>query len=453
MKIDRKTLAFIIAALCGVGSVSQGQDGTLLSLAGHSPDRLVQPASANLATSAADGRSASGSLSDKDDNDAARVSDDFEPQVEKDSSSTIPGSLTGYESTTAGCDPGTYAHEDRQWCESGGARATSTGRSSQLGWLDFDTLFWWGRGLTHSPVISGSTAEPTVPLLGGTENPIGTDMLFGLRADTGFWLDDCQNYGVGGRVWGILSDGQTQVINNGGNPTSVEFFDVNNFGVTDYLPVNDAPRTGEIRVLNDLDLFSGELYLRSLLIGDRNNRTELLTGYTFLRLDSVYRLETDSQSTVGPANRVTTLDQFVTTNTFHGGHLGLSNQLNRGRFGFDLSGKVALGNMESTSRANGATTGLAANPGFFVRDSNDDPITRDRFTFIPEVNTKMRYRLGRAELGIGYTLVLLPEVAMASSQIDKYVDPFPGLNASPRAQFNTEAYYLHGLDLGLSFRF
>jgi hypothetical protein len=194
----------------------------------------------------------------------------------------------------------------------------------------------------------------------------------------------------------------------------------------------------------------------------------LIGGYTFLRLDSGYRLQsilndgvTNAPPPVGTVTTVT--DQFSTQNIFHGGHIGLSNSMNRGRVGFDLSGKVALGNMQSTSVVAGnfeqvpppPNAPSTANRGLFAQSSNIGTITQNNFTFIPEVNAKMRYRLGRAQLGVGYTLVLLPEVAMAASQIDTNIDIFNilGTPVAPTPNFNTESYFLHGLDLGLTFQF
>jgi len=97
---------------------------------------------------------------------------------------------------------------------------------------------------------------------------------------------------------------------------------------------------------------------------------------------------------------------------------------------------------------------VTQNVGLFALQSNQGTISQNNFTFIPEMNAKLRYRIGRANLGVGYTLVVLPEVAMAPSQIDNYLDlPSASNKVSPYHKFNTEAYFLHGLDLGLTFNF
>lgn len=487
MKIDRKTLALIIASFCGTCAVSRGQDeGSLIALADSGRISDSQTMAPRLLDAvAAMHASASGSLSDADsDTPSGHLSDDSEDVAIDEDTSKIPAALVGFQtgttSSTGDCSTGDCGTGD---CSSGVGLPCSTtympitkgSYEPGLGWFDLDTLFWWGRGLNRSPVIVGganTTELPTNPLLGGADHPIGNELLFGLRADVGFWLDDCKNYGVGGRTWGILTNGQEEIITNGGNSTGIQFFNTS-LGIPDTYLVNIATNgsganTGTIGVLNELDVFSGELYLRALLVGDRHHRTELLGGYTFLRLDSGYRLESVVLDGIltgpPPVGTVTTLtDQFTTHNTFHGGHIGLASNLNRGRVGFGLSGKVALGNMESTSVVTGQFSQIPPQPnppttadrGLFAQSSNIGTITQNNFTFIPEMNAKMRYQLGRAELGVGYTVILLPEVAMAASQVDNNIDALNilGVPEAPLPRFNTEAYFLHGLDLGLTFRF
>lgn len=453
MKIDRRTLALTIASLCGTCGVSSAQqDASLLSIAesGHSRPTAGLATQASHTTLLAANEKARGLPAPT--GYAGHISDDSMEDSYDGTATTLPGSVAGFSSSSASCSSPCESQASTS-CGSGASAIRVLDCGPSMGWMDFDTLLWWGRGLTNSPVVlqGVGNAAPNTPILGGADHPIGTDLMFGLRTDVGFWLDDCQDYGVGGRAWGILSNAQEKVINGGNNSTGVQFYDAANFGVSNSLWVNNnLGSTGTIGVLSDLDVFSGELYLRSRLIGDRSNRTDLLTGYTFLRLDSEYRLFANINN-----GATTVLDRFTTYNTFHGGHLGLSNNVTRGRVGFNLTGRVALGNMESTSFSFGsATPPVPPTRGLFAQASNSGRITRNNFTFIPEMNAKMRYRLGRADLGVGYSMVVLPDVAMAASQIDHYVET-PAVNGSvsPHPKFNTEAYFLHGLDLGLTFRF
>jgi len=477
MNTNRRTLALVIASFCGTSSVSMAQDGATLMSIVEPTSHVDSAVVATRFNPAADlnSLSTSGSLSDSSEViDSSTSLDRSNANVTSPEESKVPAAMASYGGSQTVCDSG-CTHSPSTSCYTASCSPSKALSRSDLGWFEMDTLLWWGRGLTDSPVIVGGanpTVLPTIPLLGGRDNPIGNDLLLGLRTDVGLWLDDCSNYGFGGRTWGILTDGSEQVIVNGGNSTGIQFFNTS-IGAPDSYVVNldrgvFGANVGEIGVLSDLDVFSGELYGRGLLVGDRRNRVDLIGGYTFLRLDSGYQLRsrivdgfTDSPPPVGTITTI--VDQFSTKNTFHGGSIGLASNLTRGRVGVGLTGKVALGNMESTSIVSGTFSQVPpspnpptfANRGLFAQSSNIGTITQNNFTFIPEMNAKLRYRIGRGELGVGYTIVVLPEVAMAPSQIDQNIDVLNILGApvAPAPNFNTEAYFLHGLDLGMTFRF
>ncbi len=352
-----------------------------------------------------------------------------------------------------------------------GPTACNTGCSSvSAGWFESETLLWWPKSITGGPLaVTGTTGIPTTPLAGGPDNPIGNDLLVGMRLNLGMWTDCNQNFGVGARGWGILSDGATNTYANGAF-TGIPFFNTS-LGVPDVLLVNQTPggglgsNTGTIQLKSDTDLVAGELYGRSLLVRDGNSRVDFLTGYTFMRLDS--ELGIRSQFTDGITNAIqngtvfTTQDTFGTKNQFHGGHLGLLNEVSKGRFSFSALGKVAIGNMNQSTTVSGRYTEVGAqtvtaNQGLFAQNSNIGTLTRNQFTFLPEAGAKMKVQLGRAQLGIGYTLLMLPSVAMAGGQVDRNVDINPLVLGNPRAPGRgivTETFFLHGLDLGMTVSF
>jgi hypothetical protein len=487
MRINRKTLTLIVASLCGAGSTAMGQEDSGFiprSNVGRigdsgSPNDAVPTAPRGLTDLvaspsdleqianpgwAANPNSSSGSLSDAGRFEGERPVAAYQyhnPQAAPLTSSAAESSGSNYSSYNS-CPPASQSL----------ARSGPSG----LGWADFDTLLWWGRGLTNSPVIVGGnspTVIPTVPLLGGANNPIGNEMTVGLRANLGFWLDDCQNYGIGGRVWGLLSNGTEHVFPAGGNSTGIAFFNTSLNQPDVYLVNLDrgifGANTGTISVLSDLDVVSTDIYGRARLIGDRNNRTDLIGGYTFLRLDSMYQLKssildgwTDAPPPVGTVTSIT--DTFATKNEFNGGNIGLLTNTSRGRVGFSFLGKVALGNMSSTSIISGNYNQVPPPPsapdvqnrGLFAQSSNIGTLSRNQFTFIPEVNARLMYQIGRAQLGVGYSIIVLPEVAMGASQVNTNVDALGIISppiVAPTPKFNTEAYVLQGLDLGVTFNF
>ena len=356
----------------------------------------------------------------------------------------------------------------------------NTGYSdSSSGWFESETLLWWPKSVAGGPLVVGGnnpTVRPSTPLAGSPDKPIGNELLVGMRLNMGVWTDANQNFGVGARGWGIVTDPATKTFTNGGNSTGIPFF---NTSVGPGTPGPDVflvnvnagggfgANTGTIQIKNDLDLVAGEVYGRALLLRDGKSRVDLLGGYTFTRLDS--ELGIRSQYTDGIVNPIlngtvfTTQDTFSTKNEFHGGHIGLLNEVSKGRFTFSALGKVAIGNVRQTSSVSGSSSEAAPGQpvvnqatGLFAQTSNIRTIRRDQFTFLPEAGAKMKYQLGRAELGVGYTMLLFPSVAMAGNQVDRNVErnpAVPGNPTSPGSRLVSDTFFLHGLDLGMTFKF
>lgn len=477
MRIDRKTLTLIIASLCGTGSsaVTMGQEysnSSPASSVGRIGDGVAGATPSSVSESVGIGANASAF--------GSRLSD------EVGVTGALPVSTSGsfYDpakqsvpATPVAFDTGSYVESSVGSSCSSGCNSCGVGPLQQAGlssgWLESETLLWWGRGQTGAPTVVGGnspTVLPTTVLAGGNSNPVGTNLLLGQRVDLGLWLDDCQSVGVGARGFGILTNGTTNTITNGGNSTGVSFFNTT-IGLPDTYLVNfstgpNSTNTGTIGLRTDTDLIAGELYTKMLLARDGSARTDLLSGYTFLRLDNELGIATSF--TDGITNPIqngtvfTTNDTFSTKNTFHGGHLGLSNEINRGRFSFSLLGKVALGNMQSRATIAGRYTEtppnaatVTENRGLFAQSSNIGTLSQNRFTFLPEAGAKIKYQLGRAQFGVGYTLLVLPSVAMASGQVDRNIDigGIGGVPAAPLPRFSTETFFLHGVDLGMTIKF
>lgn len=476
MRINRKKLTLIIASLCGTGSsaIALGQEFTTNSPAssvgrigdGGDADPGLSPQTANPV----DSRPAAFQSDTYGDNMTAGQSSGgyHDPSMQIASYGMTSGGTAG--GTAGGSCGESFGNPNGgasygPGCSNG---CNGTGRSN--GWFESETLLWWGKAIPGVPlVVGGSTPDetPTTVLAGGPDQPFGTNLLVGMRLNVGKWLDCNQDYGVGARGWGILTNGTTETYTNGGNSTGVPFFNTFSSSPSIY-NVNEAEagqgaNTGTIQVKNDLDLIATELYGRTALARTGNSRVDLLGGYTFVRMDSELGLRTQvtdglTGNLIPNGTITTTQDTFGTKNQFHGGHIGLLQELTKGRFTFTALGKVALGNMNQSSSVSGQfSTANTPSPtkdpqGLFARDSNSGTLTRNQFTFLPEAGAKIKYQLGRAQFGVGYTMLLFPSVAMAGSQIDPVIDP---TNSSPvpAPRLVSDTFFLHGLDLGVTFRF
>ena len=89
-------------------------------------------------------------------------------------------------------------------------------------------------------------------------------------------------------------------------------------------------------------------------------------------------------------------DQFGTRNQFYGAQLGGRVNWQGERFGFDITGKVALGGTHQSIDINGYSTQTgpggvngAFPGGFFTQASNTGRYTSNQFTFVPTVEMKL----------------------------------------------------------------
>jgi hypothetical protein len=455
MKINRTKLSLIIASLCGTcaSATAVGQDSVIASTGriGDVDSSSFVDATNSPATYAPA--------------PAASPAMFHSPEFH------MPGTYSGDSCTS--CMPNS--------CESGCGPVTSCSAGATT-WFESETLLWWGKGIAGTPeIVGGNTpsALPTNVHAGGT-NLIGNELRLGYRFTLGSWLDCDQNYGLMGRVFGLFGDDNSTTYTNGGNSTGVRFFDtspsVNNLNT--YLVNLSIPgvgpgtgtNSGTITVGQEVDLVAGDVSLRVRLLGDGLSRGDFIGGYSFLRLDSSYQLSTVLTDGINNLTQdgtvIRTTDIFGTKNEFHGGHVGFINEVASGRFSLNLLGKVAMGNMRSTSSVSGLFSEdppigatVTASRGIFAQSTNAGLITRDRFTFIPEAGAKLKYQLGQGQFGVGYTLLVLPSVVMAGNQIDTNVSsdnfatvPFDPPR-TPVSRFALDSYFLHGLDLGYTFSF
>lgn len=341
------------------------------------------------------------------------------------------------------------------------------GPSGSNGWANVESLLWWTPGSKTPPLAATAPAfgpaDTFTNRIGGENNPLATNLFVGLRADVGIWLDDYQSTGVGGRAFGIFNGDQSQTVTSPGTPLlGIPFYDTLGDSANIFLVATPGNLAGSIKVDTQLSFIASDLYGKFLLARSGSSRADVVAGYSFLRFDDGINISTTSTS-IPPATTLTTIDRFGAKNTFHGGHLGFTTDINRGRWTFSTLSKVALGNMHQERQVSGLTTltGAPNTPrGILAQTSNIGTSSRDVFTFIPEGSAKIRYCLNRNwQFNLGYSVLFLPDVALAGGMIDPTLNPqniadpvnFP--NTIPAQRFPHDIFYLHGIDLGLTYEF
>jgi hypothetical protein len=217
---------------------------------------------------------------------------------------------------------------------------------------------------------------------------------------------------------------------------------------------------------------------------ERNFRFDWLIGYRYFRLDEslgivdVVTLDNPSGGPFPAGTQIRRTDQFGAVNDFHGGEVGLTGEILRGRWSLEGVGKLAVGGTHQSVDAFGFTevnvggisgftqsTGLG---GFLVQPGlNALHRARDAFTFIPEAEIGIGFQVtNQFKLKAGATVVYVTRVARPGDQIDTAADPFqPQLNPTffpgggiptgtpaPAPEFNESYFWVYGVNIGAEFQ-
>jgi hypothetical protein len=195
-----------------------------------------------------------------------------------------------------------------------------------------------------------------------------------------------------------------------------------------------------------------------------------LGGFRFLRLDERYN-SFDTSIDVGGVGPSTTIsDAFATHNLFYGGQVGLEWQYRLERLTLALSGKVAVGQNYQTLNISGETvitdipTSVSTTDpqGLYAQPSNVGAYHTVHTSVIPEFGAKMSVNLtDRLRFSLGYTFLLMTNVARPGDQLDRVINIQP-LQGAPAVApllppapttFQQSTFHTHMLNLGVEFLF
>jgi hypothetical protein len=176
---------------------------------------------------------------------------------------------------------------------------------------------------------------------------------------------------------------------------------------------------------------------------------------------------TDPLSPVPLGTGIALQDSFRTTNTFHGGQLGLAGEYRWHDFVVGLRGLTALGDLERTVDIGGATvvtvpgqSPVANAGGLLALPSNSGHFTSDHLAFACEVGITLGYQLtDHLRLSAGYSLLYLTDVVRPGDEIDLVVNasqippgPLTG-PARPLFALHSTDFWAHGATVNLELRY
>jgi len=366
-------------------------------------------------------------------------------------------------------------------------------------WWEADYLLWWTKGMDIPPLVTagstGALGNAGTRILYGDEQ-ILDDARSGFRVGLGSWLDCGRCWGLEGDYWmlGKATDHFRAASDAQGNPALFRpFFNINprdEDGEFDPPAREDAEivsmpalLAGTVMVDSFSELQGAGIRVRHLLCCDsscdaccdacgqehvlaRNSRLDLLLGYRFVQLREGLAVQEDLTSLLPAPDQggFDIVDEFRTTNSFHGGDLGVAWRRRCGPWQLDLLGKLALGSTEQSVTIRGQTviSGSAADDdtyvgGLLAQRTNSGTYRRNVFSMMPELGVGVGYRFARCLTArVGYNLLYWSRVARPGDQIDLAVNPdllppedgFAGAER-PRFEFRDTDFWAQGIRVGL----
>lgn len=362
-------------------------------------------------------------------------------------------------------------------------------------WIRSDYLVWYEKDSNTIPLVTTSSGFPadelqvlnldsaeTSVLFGGEagDNPID-----GWRLEAGVWLDASKTRGIMGRYFKV---GNRNTSFSAG-PTDFQFLGIP-FLNTDFgpqlaredafnltvppSPLRGQASQGQVSVSLRGDVESWEVLGLFLSETGCNYRRDWLVGYRNFGLGeslsltaSTVIVAVDENSQLPLGTTTTFNDEFDVENRFHGLDLGMTGSYHQGAWSMDYLAKIAFGLMTTDLDISGsALTGAPGSitlplvGGLLSQESNIGSHDDSTFAVIPELNLNLGYGVTpNMDITVGYSFIWVSSIVRAGDGIDRTVDEgFLGdldpINSNrPGVDFDTDTYFLHGFNFGVTGRF
>ncbi|MCI0741403.1 MAG: BBP7 family outer membrane beta-barrel protein [Gemmataceae bacterium] len=201
-----------------------------------------------------------------------------------------------------------------------------------------------------------------------------------------------------------------------------------------------------------------------------------IIGYRHITLDEGITISENLSIPVAGVGNVanSVRDAFGTQNSFNGLQVGLVGERRVWRRWFlGGSAKVAVGDMHQIVNISGSqviappapAAAEAFNTGILAAHSNVGKHQHDRFAFVPEIGLKFGFDINdRWRIWAGYDALYLSNVVRPGDQIDRTLNIAqvpdignPGVTnavpARPAVLFRTRDLWVHGLNIGMEYRY
>lgn len=344
-----------------------------------------------------------------------------------------------------------------------GAAATPSGAGGNIlaphVWVNTEYLLWFVRAQpTRQPYVTtgapsngtgvtGVAGLPSTTLL-YSDRDLGYDLFSGFRISGGSWCSPDRRYGF--ELGGFLLEQKANSYFAGSDQNG--------------LPVLARPFTTETGlpaalVVADLDNARGNLLVitRSQMYGVEANglvnfyrscpgeggcpiSVSGLLGFRYLELEeslqfssasTLLAAQTFATRTVLPPATIGVRDEFLSTNRFYGGQLGMKGEAYCGNWVFGLTGKVAAGVMneridirgrsEVIDPTRGVNTVVLG--GLYANQQNIGRYRNDEFAVIPEGTATVGYQVTPGlSVNLGYNFLYINRVSRPGNLIPPRVN-------------------------------
>jgi len=215
-----------------------------------------------------------------------------------------------------------------------------------------------------------------------------------------------------------------------------------------------------------------------------SSSTPLVTPTVPVNPDGTLNLGGITNTGAGVLDRrtqIVSFDHIVTRNQFYGVQVGGSMELRQGNFFFNGTGKVGVGGIHQSVRADGSTTStnFTLNPitGSFVPSQPalltpgglltpmSGPVhqSREQIGFLPEATLKVGYQCNKyARIFVAYNAIVIDEVVRPADQIGfARTTGVVSLNGTPTQvnvtqpafRFSDSYFWAQGVNIGLEFQY
>jgi hypothetical protein len=351
-------------------------------------------------------------------------------------------------------------------------------------------LMWWTRAADLPPLVTTSSLPFNGQLgVGDTRVLVGDDGFgqtfhSGARFSAVRWFGDSECRGLDARLFFLGQAASSATFTTGQYPLLARPFINPNpgtpfFGSDSEVISAVGLASGGVTVDLENRMWGAEANYRRYLCGNACARVDGLVGYRYLNMNEQLQITESLVRTPGanlpPGSQflsATVSDQFRTENHFHGGQIGLTGEIRRGRWSIDGRATVAFGNLNRVAEISGGQSvvfmngttqnfsgGLLAIPGANIGRFSDNV-----FAVVPEVGVNIGYHITpQLRVFVGYNFLYLSKALRPGDVIDPVVDParIPNFLATPAApipgtprpapQFRSAGFYAQGISFGLRY--